>query len=463
MIGLEIKKIRRTGLIPALLAGGVFSAAFPVINLAVRTEMFTGRPGNPAAIVMDANWLTMAMANLCVIIIGACILYHIEHVNNGIQKMDALPVNPAVLFFDKGILLALILAVVFAIETTALYFCTWKWLDGGKQILVSLCKTMGYTYAYSLPSLVLMLLIACLLKNMWVSFGIGMIGMFAAQLFVQEKSMAYFPFLLPYGRLSKEENIMNLIRLMKIEIRKLKRSKIGLILLIPVLLVWISGIMNADMNFEMQAEGISPENNFFIQSFLGYVWFILPSSLVVITVLMTQTERGNNGILKMLSLPVSGAALCLSKFCTILLVMGMEVAFITAGYFPAAWIASRKWEYDFLIEPGYVLQIAALLFLISIPMAAIYWMLAILFHNTVAAVGVGLATVVPIVLAINTKAWFAYPMCYPMMLITSKMHELATNMGTFSIRLIPWIPIAIAATLAALTLSCTLFGRAERR
>ena len=161
MMGLEIKKIRRTGLIPALLAGGVFSAVFPVINLAVRTEMFTGRPGNPAAIVMDASWLTMAMANLCVIIIGACILYHIEHVNNGIQKMDALPVNPAVLFFDKGILLALILAVVFAIETAALYFCTWKWLGGGKQTLVSLCKTMGYTYAYSLPSLVLMLLIAC--------------------------------------------------------------------------------------------------------------------------------------------------------------------------------------------------------------------------------------------------------------------------------------------------------------
>mgnify|MGYP000146315092 CR=1 FL=1 len=72
-----------------------------MINLAVRTEMFTGRPGNPAAIVMDASWLTMAMANLCVIIIGACILYHIEHVNNGIQKMDALPVNPAVLFLIK--------------------------------------------------------------------------------------------------------------------------------------------------------------------------------------------------------------------------------------------------------------------------------------------------------------------------------------------------------------------------
>ena len=74
---------------------------------------------------------------------------------------------------------------------------------------------------------------------------------------------------------------------------------------------------------------------------------MLPSSLVVITVLMTQTERGNNGILKMLSLPVSGAALCLSKFCTILLVMGMEGRIYHSRIFPAAWIASRKWEYDF--------------------------------------------------------------------------------------------------------------------
>ena len=55
---------------------------------------------------------------------------------------------------------------------------------------------------------------------------------------------------------------MNLIRLIKNRNKEIKRSKIGLILLIPVLLVWISGIMNADMNFEMQAEGISPENNF---------------------------------------------------------------------------------------------------------------------------------------------------------------------------------------------------------
>ena len=54
-------------------------------------------------------------------------------------------------------------------------------------------------------------------------------------------------------------------------------------------------------------------------------------------------------------------------------------------------------------------------------------------------------------------------MCYPMMLITSKMHELASNMGTFSLELVPWIPTAIAATLAALILSCTLYGRAERR
>ena len=35
------------------------------------------------------------------------------------------------------------------------------------------------------------------------------------------------------------------------------------------------------------------------------VWFMIPASLVICTVLLNQTERSDRGILKMLSLPVS--------------------------------------------------------------------------------------------------------------------------------------------------------------
>lgn len=78
--------------------------------------------------------------------------------------------------------------------------------------------------------------------------------------------------------------------------QKIRRSKILLILLIPVIMMWIPSIINADMNFDLRGIPITPENNFFIQGFMGMVWFMIPASLVICTVLLNQTERSNKGI-----------------------------------------------------------------------------------------------------------------------------------------------------------------------
>mgnify|MGYP000833280054 FL=1 len=98
---------------------------------------------------------------------------------------------------------------------------------------------------------------------------------------------------------------MNFLSLVGVELKKIRRSKILLILLIPVIMMWIPSIINADMNFDLRGIPITPENNFFIQGFMGMVWFMIPASLVICTVLLNQTERSNKGILKMLSLPIS--------------------------------------------------------------------------------------------------------------------------------------------------------------
>ena len=97
---------------------------------------------------------------------------------------------------------------------------------------------------------------------------------------------------------------MNFLSLVGVELKKIRRSKILLILLIPVIMMWIPSIINADMNFDLRGIPITPENNFFIQGFMGMVWFMIPASLVICTVLLNQTERSNKGILKMLSLPI---------------------------------------------------------------------------------------------------------------------------------------------------------------
>lgn len=256
---------------------------------------------------------------------------------------------------------------------------------------------------------------------------------------------------------------MNLFSLINIEIKKIKRSHIIWIILIPIIILWIPAIINSGMNFEMQAEGISPENNFFIQSFMGLAWFMYPATLVIGTVLLNQTERSNKGILKMLSLPINPALLCIAKFIVLLLFAAIQMIFMIIIYYPSAAIASQMNDYQLIISPLIILKETGLIYLSSIPMAAFFWMIATCINTPVFSIGIGLASIVPSVLVMNTKIWYVYPMCYPFYIITALQGEMAANFDTFTIELIPWIPIAVNFTIICLIISCLFFGKAERR
>ena len=93
---------------------------------------------------------------------------------------------------------------------------------------------------------------------------------------------------------------MNFLSLVGVELKKIRRSKILLILLIPVIMMWIPSIINADMNFDLRGIPITPENNFFIQGFMGIVRVMIPASQVNCTVRLNQTERSHEGMYKML-------------------------------------------------------------------------------------------------------------------------------------------------------------------
>ena len=253
------------------------------------------------------------------------------------------------------------------------------------------------------------------------------------------------------------------MNLLIIEGRKLKRSKLLWILIAAILIMWIPCVLNADVNFDMETEGISPENNFFIQGFMGFAWFLFPASIVVITVLIAQTERKNRGLFKMLSLPVHPGGLCLSKFVILLFLLAAEMLFMVLGYFLSAEAASGLENYDFSVDVSMVLRTAGLVYLASVPMAALYYMLSVLITSSVFSVGIGLALIVPSVLVMNTKAWFVYPPCYPFRIVTAQMHDLATKMGSFDYELVPWIPAAAVITVLCIVISCIFFGRGEVR
>lgn len=256
---------------------------------------------------------------------------------------------------------------------------------------------------------------------------------------------------------------MNFLSLIGVELKKIRRSKILLILLVPVIIMWIPSIINADMNFDTRGIPITPENNFFIQGFMGMVWFMIPASLVVGTVLLIQTERSNKGILKMLSLPVNTAKLCLAKFTVLILLSFVQMVMTIGTYYISTAIASQMQDYSFFLEPLYVCRVAFSLYAGAIPMAAVFWMIANLIQTPVFSVGIGLASIVPSVLIINTKIWFAYPMSYPFYLLMVEYGRAAEGMYDSQIAWLPWLPVAALITIVALGIACMRFGAAERR
>lgn len=256
---------------------------------------------------------------------------------------------------------------------------------------------------------------------------------------------------------------MNFFSLVGVELVKIRRSKILLILLIPVVIMWIPSIVNSQMIFDTRNIPITPENNFFIQGFMGMVWFMIPASLVICTVLLIQTERSNKGILKMLSLPVNTAKLCLAKFAVLILLAFAQMVMTIAAYYISAAIASHILDYPFLLEPLYVCRVTSCLYAGAIPMAAVFWMIANLIQTPVFSVGIGLASIVPSVLMINTKIWFAYPMSYPFYLLMVEYGRAAEGVYDTQIAWLPWLPVAVLMTAAALGIACVRFGAAERR
>lgn len=256
---------------------------------------------------------------------------------------------------------------------------------------------------------------------------------------------------------------MNFLSLIGVELQKIRRSKIGVILFLPVVIMWLPSIINVHMNFEMQDVNISPENNFFIQGFMGMAWFMIPATLIICTVLLNQTERTNKGILKMLALPVNTVKLCLAKFTIIILLAAAQMVMVIGVYYICAAYVSRTQDYAFILAPSYVIPTVIKLYLAAIPTAAVFWAIAALIQAPIFSVGIGLASIVPSVLIINTKIWFAYPMSYPFYMLMIEYGKAAEGIFTTTINWLPWLPTAMAITLIALAIACLGFGHNERR
>lgn len=255
---------------------------------------------------------------------------------------------------------------------------------------------------------------------------------------------------------------LGLLSLFRVELIKIRRSRILWILLIPAVIMWLPSAMNADVNFIMDAYDMPPEYNFFIQGYMGMAWFMIPATVIICNVLLQQTERLHRGLLKCLSLPVSAAKMCLAKFLVTVLLTVVQLALSIGSYYGAAALASRLYQYDFVLPLPYVCRAAALIYLAALPMAAVFWMVSVLVQTPIFSVGLGLASIVPSVLMLNTKLWCWYPMDYPFYILMTEYGRIAPEVYDSKVQLIPLLPVGIVVTLVCLAVACARYRHGEK-
>ena len=254
---------------------------------------------------------------------------------------------------------------------------------------------------------------------------------------------------------------MSFMELLKIEFIKVKRGRIVPLIFIAPLLVVVSGVANLSMYFT--PEYTNAWLAMFIQSALVYAYYLLPFSMIVVCVMIAGRETGNNGILKMLALPVSRYALSIAKFCVLAFYLFMEMVVFLAVFVVAGTVATSTMGVDETLPVFYLLKWCIGLFLTMLPCVGTMWAITVLFEKPLLSVGLNLLLVIPGVLVANTPLWIAYPYCYSGYLVSCSLHDFTAESETTAFPLFPFLPVAVLVFALVLTAAITQFGKKEMR
>lgn len=254
---------------------------------------------------------------------------------------------------------------------------------------------------------------------------------------------------------------MNFFELITIEFMKVKRSKIIPLIFIAPLLVVVTGVANLSSYFTPAYT--NAWSAMFIQSALVYAYYLLPFSMIVVCITIAGREIQNNGVLKMLALPVSRYALSLAKFCVLMLYLFMEMVVFLVVFVIAGMIATSRMGITETLPVLYLLKWCVGLFLTMLPSVAMMWAITVLFEKPLLSVGLNLLLVIPGVLVANTPLWIAYPYCYSGYLVSCSLHEFTNASAETVFSLMLFLPCAILAFVLVLTLAVTQFGKKEMR
>ena len=173
---IELRKEKRTGVIPVLLAVGILGAAYAFVNFLVRKETLLNLPLDPMDVLLTQLYGMIMILNLFGIVVAACMVYNMEFKGSAIKKMYMLPMSVPGMYLCKFLILTVMLFAAVALENLALMKIGMSDLPQGSFEMGTLLRFTAYSFITSMPVLSFMMLISSRFENMWIPLGVGVAG-----------------------------------------------------------------------------------------------------------------------------------------------------------------------------------------------------------------------------------------------------------------------------------------------
>ena len=173
---IELRKEKRTGVIPVLLAVGILGAAYAFVNFLVRKDTLLNLPLAPMDVLLTQLYGMIMILNLFGIVVASCMIYNMEFKGSAIKKMYMLPMSVPGMYLCKFLILTVMLFVAVALENLALMKIGQNCLPQGTFEMGTLIRFTAYSFLTSMPVLSFMVLISSRFENMWIPLGVGVAG-----------------------------------------------------------------------------------------------------------------------------------------------------------------------------------------------------------------------------------------------------------------------------------------------
>ena len=119
-LAIELRKEKRTGVIPVLLAVGVLGAAYAFVNFIVRKDTLLNLPLAPMDVLLTQLYGVIMVLNLFGIVVATCMIYNMEFKGSAVKKMYMLPVSVPVMYLCKFLILTVMFLVAIVLQNLAL-------------------------------------------------------------------------------------------------------------------------------------------------------------------------------------------------------------------------------------------------------------------------------------------------------------------------------------------------------